>query len=104
MVPAHAGRLEDGQFTTNSTNGGGSVKAPTPVCFQNSFDTVPIVVAIADRQGGTSASIRITDITTTGFNALTLEPDNFDGGHLPQDVQYIAVEPGRHVLPDGSII
>jgi len=101
---AHAGRLEGGTFRTTSTTGGPATRIPTPVSFQNSFDTVPIVVAISDQRGGQSASIRITDITTSGFNAVVLEPDNWDGGHLDQQVQYIAVEPGRHVLPDGSII
>mgnify|MGYP001950189662 CR=1 FL=1 len=101
---AHAGRLEGGQFTTNSTNGGSAPKTPTPITFQNSFDVAPIVVAISDQVGGQSASIRITNITTSGFDALVVEPDNYDGGHLSQTAQYIAVEPGRHVLPGGSII
>ncbi len=98
----HAGRLEGGEFRTNSTTG--SNRSPTPVTFQNPFDTVPIVVALSDQRGNQSASIRITNVTTTGFDALILEPDNWDGGHLDQTAQYIAVEPGRHALPDSSII
>ncbi|MEE9434388.1 MAG: H-type lectin domain-containing protein [Sphingorhabdus sp.] len=98
----HAGRLEGGQFTALNTFG--SATSPTSVTFQNAFDNVPVVVAISDQQGGNAASIRITNVTTAGFSALIIEPDNYDGPHIAQAVQYIAVEPGRHVLPDGSII
>lgn len=101
---AHAGRLEAGEIRTIPTTGTGSQRIPTPVTFQNPFDTVPIVVAISDQAGSNSASIRIFNVTTTGFDALMLEPDNWDGRHIAQDVQYIAVEPGRHVLPGGGII
>lgn len=105
LLSAHnveAGRLEGGNFTTINTTG--PSKASTPVTFQNAFDTVPVVVAISDQRGGQSASIRISGVTTTGFDALVLEPDDWDGGHLDQMIQYIAIEPGRHVLPGGNII
>lgn len=101
--PAHAGRLEAGSFISNDTLAVGT-RFPTPVTFQQTFDVPPIVVAISDQRGGNAASIRITDITTNGFNALILEPDNFDGRHLDQVVQYIAIEPGRHILPGGLAI
>lgn len=79
-------------------------RVPTPITFQQTFDVPPIVVAISDQRGANAASIRITDITTNGFNALILEPDNFDGRHLDQVVQYIAIEPGRDILPGGLAI
>lgn len=101
-VAAHAGRLEAGSFATADTISGPRV--PTPVSFQQSFDEIPVVVALSDQQGGNSASIRVTNITTTGFDALVIEPDNFDGRHIPQNVHYIAMEPGRHALPGGTVI
>ena len=100
--PVQAGRLEAGIFTAHDTFGNDF--NPERVNFQQPFDTVPIVVALSDSTGGNSASIRITNVTTTGFDELILEPDNFDGGHLAQIVHYIAVEPGRHVLPGGHTI
>ncbi|WP_438730294.1 hypothetical protein ACR9YC_04220 [Parasphingorhabdus sp. DH2-15] len=98
---AHAGRLEAGTFTTTSTFGSNAV---TAVNFQQTFDTIPVVVALSDQRGGDAASIRITNISTTGFSALILEPDGFDGPHVSQTVQYIAIETGRHVLPGGTTI
>ncbi len=98
--PAHAGRFEAGSFTAHNTSANGNV---VRVNFQQAFDTVPIVVALSDNNGSDAAAIRITNITTTGFDELILEPDNFDGPHAAQNVHYIAVEPGRHVLPGGQI-
>ena len=100
--PAQAGRLEAGSFTAHDTISGS--RLPARVNFQQAFDVPPVVVALADTRGNNSASIRITNITTTGFDELILEPDNWDGRHITQDVHYIAVEPGRHVLPDGRVI
>jgi len=99
--PAHAGRLEAGSFTAHTTS---SNPNPVRINFQQAFDTVPIVVALADSTGGQPASIRITNISTTGFDELILEVDNANGPHAAQLTHYIAVEPGRHVLPDGRIV
>ena len=100
--PAQAGRLEAGTFTAHDTLG--SNRTPDTVSFQQAFDVPPIVVVIGSSAGNNSASVRITNVTTTGFDELILEPDNWDGRHLAMETYYIAVEPGRHVLPDGSII
>lgn len=99
--PSFAGRFEAGSFTAHDTFANPN---PVRVNFQQSFDTIPVVVVLSDTNGNNSASIRITNITTTGFDELILEPDNWDGRHITQNVHYVAVEPGRHVLPDGQIV
>ncbi|MEP2736078.1 MAG: hypothetical protein ABJP34_07240 [Erythrobacter sp.] len=48
--------------------------------------------------------MRITNVTTNGFDELIIEPPNWDGRHVPMITHYIAVEPGRHVLPGGAVI
>ncbi len=103
VEPAHAGRIEAGSFTAHATTAN-TATGPVRIDFQQAFDTVPIVVALSDQGGSNSAAIRITNISTTGFDELILEPDNWDGRHAQQNVHYLAVEPGRHVLPDGRII
>lgn len=103
VAEAQAGRLEAGTFEAHDTLGTTN-RTPDFVPFQEPFDEAPIAVAISDSNGGNSASIRITNVTTTGFDELILEPDNWDGRHLAQATQYIAVEPGRHLLSDGTII
>ena len=103
FAPAQAGRIEAGSFTAHATTAN-SATGPVRVNFRQAFDTAPIVVALSDQGGSNSAAIRITGISTTGFDELILEPDSWDGRHAQQDVHYIAIEPGRHVLPDGRII
>ena len=100
--PASAARLEAGTFVSHDTINGS--RTPARVTFQQPFDVVPVVIAIASSQGNNSATIRITNVTTTGFDELAIEPDNWDGRHIPMTIQYIAVEPGRHVLSDGTVI
>lgn len=99
---ATAGRIEAGTFNSNDTISGS--RLPTRVNFQQPFDQPPIVVALPSQSGNNSSTIRITNVTTTGFDELALEPDNWDGRHISMAIQYIAVEPGRHVLPDGTVI
>ncbi|MEO0462221.1 MAG: H-type lectin domain-containing protein [Pseudomonadota bacterium] len=98
---AQAGRIEAGFFTAHDTFNDDD---PRTVSFQQPFDTPPIVIVLPSQNGSNSASIKITNVTTTGFDELILEPDNWDGPHLSMNVPYIAVEPGRHVLPDGTVI
>ena len=100
-MPAHAGRLEAGSFTAHDTSAN---SLPVRVNFQQTFDTVPVVVALIGNNGSDAAKIRITNVSTTGFDELILEPDSFDGPHAAETIHYLAVEPGRHVLPDGRII
>ena len=100
--PAQAVRIEAGSFTAHATNTGNP--NPVRITFQNPFDTVPVVVALSDSNGPDSAAIRITNIDTTGFDELIIEADSFDGSHAAQTVHYIAIEPGRHFMPDGTII
>ena len=100
--PAQAVRIEAGSFTAHATNTGNP--NPVRITFQNPFDTVPVVIALSDSNGQDAAAIRITNIDTTGFDELIIEADSFDGPHASQTVHYVAVEPGRHILPDGTII
>ncbi|MEL7197465.1 MAG: hypothetical protein AAGL10_04040 [Pseudomonadota bacterium] len=99
--PASAGRIEAGTFTAHDTFDN---QNPVRVTFQQPFDTPPIVVALPSQNGNNSASIRITNVGTDGFDELILEPDNWDGRHIVMTVPYVAIEPGRHVLPDGTVI
>lgn len=105
---ASAGRIEAGSFTAHATTGTNTT--PDFVTFQEPFDTPPIVIALIGRAENNPAKIRITNVTTTGFEELILEPDsNFttdttQGRHVAELIHYVAVEAGRHVIPGGGII
>ncbi len=100
-APAHAWRMEAGETTFNSTY----VTSPafTSVAFQQPFDVVPVVFTMPTNEGNEPATARIRNITTTGFEIAPVEPDGGDGQHVGMTVHYMAIEPGVHLLPDGTL-
>ncbi|MDX1507663.1 MAG: hypothetical protein R3358_05250 [Woeseiaceae bacterium] len=100
-VNAAAFELEMGPVTVQDTF---VTPAWTTVSFLQPFDVVPLVFALPTNQGGDPATLRIRNVTTTGFEILQVEPSANDGQHLAMDTAYLAIEPGNHTLPDGSNI
>lgn len=96
-----AWKMEAGVVRLNSTLNGGS---PTSVTLQQAYDVTPLVFALPSEQGGHPSDIRIRSVTTSGFVAMQAEPNGHDGGHAAMDMHYIAIEPGDHTLPNGSLI
>ena len=76
------------------------------ITFGNTFSNVPIVVTTpGPSSGGQPFTIRIRNVTTTGFEAMTAEPEGNSGPtHLAVEMTYVAIEEGVHGLPDGSMI
>lgn len=99
--PARAFEMEMAPVVLNDTF---SVPAWTSVTFLEPFDTRPLVFVLPTDQGGDPATIRVRNVTTTGFELLQVEPSANDGPHVSMTTAYLAIEPGNHVLPDGSRI
>ena len=76
----------------------------TSVTFIRPFSTRPVVAVLPTTNGGDPMTLRVRNVTTTGFEVVSTEPNANDGLHLQNDTAYIAIEPGNHVLPDGSRI
>ncbi|TMO84009.1 agglutinin biogenesis protein MshQ [Pseudoalteromonas spongiae] len=76
----------------------------TQVNFQQTYDAPPAVFMLSTNQGGNPAIIRIRNVTTTGFEALPLEPSGEDGEHITMGAHYFAVETGIHAFDDGTIL
>lgn len=96
---AYAWRMESGVFTTNDT----SVSTTfTSVTFQETFDVVPVVVVLASDQGAEPAMLRIKNVTVNGFLVAAFEPTNSDGDNPGMTAHYMAIEPGQHVMADGT--
>ena len=74
----------------------------TSITFLEPFDTVPHVHVLPTNEGGDPATVRVRNVTTTGFEALQVEPNGNDGPHVAMNTAYLAIEPGSHVLPDGT--
>lgn len=93
--------LEAGKFTLSPNYDRSSYQIVT---FSQQYPTPPIVLLNATDQGSDPATLRIRNVTTSGFEVSQIEPSNSDGGHVAMNITYIALEPGVHVFPDGSKI
>ena len=74
----------------------------TVVTFIQPFTSTPVVAALPTDDGGDPATIRIRNVTSTGFEIVQVEPNANDGPHFAMTTAYVAVETGSHVLPDGN--
>lgn len=96
---AAAYEIEMGSVTLNDT-----FADPTwvAVTFAQPFTVRPVVVVTPTNEGSDPASIRIQNVTAAGFEILQVEPSGNDGPHLLMTTAYLAVEPGNHLLPNGT--
>lgn len=74
------------------------------VFFRQAYAQPPVVVVLATNETPDPTAIRIRNVTTIGFEAAQVEPAGNDGVQGAMTLQYIAVEPGAHELPDGTRI
>ena len=96
-----AWKMEADTITVNSTSG----DKITHINFRQTYDTAPLVFTLATTQGSNPATLRVTNVSTTGFDVYTIEPQGEDGPHAQMTkVPYIAIEKGSHTLPDGTKI
>jgi len=73
--------------------------------FPTAFDAPPIVVTgPAGFAGGNPSTVRVRNVTTTGFQIQIDEWDYLDGGHATEQVTYIAAEPGTYNLGNITMI
>ena len=100
-LSVHAWKGEAAAFTTHNTFNN---TAWQNIGFQQAYSTVPVVVTIPTTQGSDPGSLRIRNVSTSGFQVNPVEPWRRDGPHVDMDSAYLAVEPGIHVLPDGKVI
>lgn len=99
--PAYAWKMEAGKVTLAATS---SLNQLESHLFQQIYDVPPIVIALPTSAGSNPGSIRISNVTTSGFRMSPVEPKSEDGPHAAMTVSYIAIEPGVHTFPDGETI
>jgi len=71
------------------------------ISFAENFLVTPLVFMLASEYGDNAAYIRYKNVTKSGFDAVIVEPSNYDGAHAEQTVSYFAFLPGKYNL--GSI-
>jgi len=52
----------------------------------------------------TAASIRIHNVTASGFEIVQVEPELGGSGHIAMTIDYIAIVPGTYTLDDGNVL
>jgi len=72
--------------------------------FTADFSQPPLVFVLPSTEGADPVDIRIKNVTTSGFEVAQVEPPNLDGAHCAMSVDYLAIEPGTAILPDGTVI
>ena len=98
---AFAWKMEADKIVVNKTTG----DIITRIQFRQTYDTVPLVFTLTTATGGDSSALRVTNVSTTGFDVYNVEPDGNDGPHARMtSVPYIAIEPGTHEMPNGTRI
>ena len=69
------------------------------------FAERPIVVAgPVSFKGRHPASVSIRNVTPTGFEAQLTEPEGWDGWHVTETFQYMAIMPGEHEIDGKKIL
>jgi len=77
----------------------------THINFRQAYDTAPLVFTLASNNGNNRAALRVNNITTTGFDIYSNEPQGEGGSHTKmKKIPYIAIEPGEYTMPDGTKI
>ncbi len=103
--PLQALEVDSAGVTLPDTMGAGAGTWEA-ITFGSAFSAPPVVIATpGPSPGGQPFTIRIQNITTTGFEAQVLEPQGSNQtGHYYVEMTYLAVEEGTHGLPDGSLL
>ncbi len=94
---------EAASATVNSQNVSSGLNF-TSVNFTNAFQSTPLIFALPTTAGADPASLRLRNITTTGFQISQMEPQGESGAHPSMTVDYLAITPGTHTFPNGSTV
>jgi uncharacterized protein (DUF1800 family) len=93
--------MEAGQLSAPSTSNDPSF---SQVQFQQQYDQPPVVITLPGSEGSDSVSVRIQNVTRSGFDMRLVEPSGDDDQHIAQTIQYLALTPGTHALPGGAVV
>ncbi len=74
----------------------------TSVSLNNTF-VDPVVIALPPSYAGTDqATVRLDNITGSGFDIFLEEANGLDGTHAFETVHYVVVEKGFYIFPNGT--
>lgn len=74
------------------------------VTFAQAIENAAVVMGPASSEGDNPLSLRVRNVTDTGFEFQVDEWDYLDGAHVPVSVSWMAGSVGDHVMSDGTKI
>ncbi len=91
-------KLESAAFTMPAT------PAFTTINFRQSYSSAPLVFLLIDNADNRPVAVRIRNVTNASFEAIQVVAPGSATTYTPVTVHYLAIEAGRHVFPDGTIL
>ena len=74
------------------------------IVLNNTFIDPVVIARPASYNGPHEATVRLNNITSTGFDIYLEEPVGRDGPHTMETIHYIVVEKGRYTFGDGTML
>ncbi|KAA9009765.1 hypothetical protein [Histidinibacterium aquaticum] len=74
------------------------------VTLQQSYETPVVIAFVATERGGQPVNVRVTEASGNDLTLRLQEPNYLDGTHADERVNYLVVEAGTWILPDGTFI
>jgi hypothetical protein len=91
---------EAGSINSNTTNGGDW----RTLTFSGSYTNPVLLMGMMTYNGGHASHLRLRNVSSSSAQYQIEEWDYLDGGHATENIAYIVVEQGAHVLVDGTTI
>ena len=73
----------------------------TQVNFQQNFSSIPVVFVLPTNSNSEPATVRIRNVSTSGFEISVFEPQGEDGNTDAMSVDFFAAEIGSYSFPGG---
>ena len=99
-APTAAFKGETGRLTTNQAD----ATTWQPVAFENAYTAPVVIMQPLSYNGADPTTVRIRNVTSTGFEWQMDEWDYRDGAHTTETVNYAVMESGVFELEDGTRI
>jgi hypothetical protein len=74
------------------------------VTLLRSYDNPVVIAHVATQNGAQPVNVRISDISGNDLTLQLQEPNHLDGWHVNETVNYLVVEAGTWILPDGTLM
>ena len=74
----------------------------TTVMLRQSYDNPVVVAFVATENGGQPVNVRVSGVIGNELTFQLQEPNYLDGRHATETVNYLVVEAGSWIMPDGT--